>query len=73
MSEGEGNRIRVERSPRQRDADLSAHDRVTLRLDVDRDYTTAFELVVDHRGWTHDACWNDATWNPKWFVAANDR
>ena len=46
------------------------HDRVAVRLDVDRDYTTAFELAVDHRGWTHDACWNDATWNPTWFVAA---
>ena len=56
--------------PRPRDADLSAHDRVTVRLDVDRDYTTAFELAVDHRGWTHDACWSDATWNPTWFVAA---
>ena len=53
-----------------RDADLAAHDRVIVRLDVDRDYTTAFELTVDDRGWTHDACWNDATWNPTWFVAA---
>lgn len=58
--------------PRPRDADLSARDGVTIRLDVDRDYTTAFELAVDHRGWTHDACWNDATWNPTWFVAAAD-
>ncbi|MEX2091397.1 MAG: YCF48-related protein [Pirellulales bacterium] len=56
--------------PRPRDAELSAHDRVVVRLDVDRDYTTAYELAVDHRGWTHDACWNDATWNPTWFVAA---
>ncbi len=56
--------------PRPRDADLSAHDRVVVRLDVDRDYTTAYELAIDHRGWTRDACWNDATWNPTWFVAA---
>ena len=56
--------------PRPRDADLAQHDRVTVRLDVDRDYTTAFELTVDHRGWTRDACWGDATWNPTWFVAA---
>jgi hypothetical protein len=27
-------------------------------------------LTVDDRGWTRDACWNDATWNPTWFVAA---
>jgi photosystem II stability/assembly factor-like uncharacterized protein len=55
---------------RPRDADVSAHDRIVLRLDVDRDYTTAYELTVDHRGWTRDACWNDATWDPTWFVAS---
>lgn len=60
-----------DRSPRTRDADLAAHDRVTIEIDVDRDYTTAFELAVDCRGWTKDACWGDATWNPQWFVAAS--
>ena len=57
--------------PRPRDGDLSQHDRVTVRLDTDRDYTTAFELTVDDRGWTRDACWGDATWNPTWYVAAD--
>lgn len=52
------------------DADLAEHDRVRLLVDVERDYTTYFELVVDHRGWTNDACWGDSSWNPKWFVAA---
>jgi hypothetical protein len=56
--------------PRSRDADLSKNDRVTLRFDTDRDFTTAFELTVDSRGWTHDALWGDATWNPDWYVAA---
>jgi hypothetical protein len=56
--------------PRQRDADLASHDRVTLQLDTNRDFTTSFELSVDSRGWTHDACWGDATWNPTWYVAA---
>jgi photosystem II stability/assembly factor-like uncharacterized protein len=56
--------------PRPRDADLAQHDRVTVRLDVDRDYTTAFEFTIDDRGWTHDACWGDATWDPTWYVAA---
>jgi hypothetical protein len=60
----------VDDRPRPRDADLARHDRMTLRFDTDRDYTTAFELAVDHRGWTYDACWGDATWNPTWFVAA---
>jgi hypothetical protein len=57
-------------SPRPRDADLTQHDRVSLKLDVDRDYTTAFELTVDSRGWTYDSCNGDATWNPTWYVAA---
>jgi photosystem II stability/assembly factor-like uncharacterized protein len=57
-------------SPRPRDADLTQHDRVSLKLDVDRDYTTAFELTVDNRGWTCDSCNGDATWNPTWYVAA---
>lgn len=61
---------RADDSPRPRDSDLTRHDRVSIRLDIDRDYTTAFELTVDHRGWTHDACWRDASWNPTWFVAA---
>src|SRR5205823_2620500 len=57
-------------SPRPRDADLTRYDRVSLKLDVDRDYTTAFELTVDSRGWTRDACNGDTTWNPTWYVAA---
>jgi photosystem II stability/assembly factor-like uncharacterized protein len=52
------------------DADLSGQDRVRLLLDVDRDYTTYFDLAVDHRGRTNDACWQDKSWNPKWFVAS---
>ncbi|MFO0791565.1 MAG: YCF48-related protein [Pirellulales bacterium] len=57
-------------SPRPHDADLTQHDRVTIRLDTDRDYNTAFELTVDNRGYTADACWTDATWNPTWYIAA---
>jgi len=55
--------------PRTRDGDLTPFDRVQLSIDVDRDYGTAFEFTVDCRGWTHDACWGDASWQPKWFVA----
>jgi hypothetical protein len=65
-----GSNYRSDARPRPRDADLREHDRLTLRLDVDRDYSTAFELSVDARGWTHDACWGDAHWNPSWYVAA---
>jgi hypothetical protein len=60
----------VDTAPRSHDADLTQFDRVTIHLDTDRDYTTAFEFTVDSRGWTRDACWGDATWNPTWYVAA---
>jgi hypothetical protein len=62
LSEAEG--------PRPRDPNLSDHDRVDFYLDLDRDWSTFFRLTVDHRGWTGEACWDDATWNPQWFVAA---
>lgn len=56
--------------PRQRDADQSGHDRVELYLDLDRDYVTAYRLVIDARGWAGESCWGDPSWNPKWYVAA---
>lgn len=55
---------------RTRDARLEARDRVDLLIDIDRDYTTYYQLSVDHHGATYDACWNDASWNPEWFVAS---
>lgn len=58
--------------PRPRDADVSEHDRVDFFIDLDRDWATYFRLTIDHRGWTADACWDDASWNPTWFVAAGD-
>lgn len=58
-------------SPRPRDRDLTGHDRIELFLDVDRDFVVYDRLAVDDRGWTNDSCWNDTTWDPKWFVAAN--
>jgi hypothetical protein len=55
---------------RTHDADVALYDRVELSFDVDRDYTTCDRLVVDYRGFTRDECLGDATWNPLWFVAA---
>ena len=55
---------------RPRDPDLTSRDRVELYLDVDRDRATSWRLVFDHRGWTGESCWGDATWNPTWYVAA---
>ncbi len=54
------------------DADLSRADRIELLLDVDRDYATWYRLTFDHRGWTGDACFDDRSWNPQWFVAASE-
>ncbi len=57
---------------RQHDADLSAHDRVSILLDLDRDYATYFQLQMDERGCVRDDCWGDLSWNPKWYVAAKN-
>jgi photosystem II stability/assembly factor-like uncharacterized protein len=55
--------------PRTTDADLIAFDRVSITIDLDRDYATYFQLQVDQRGCVRDDCWGDLSWNPKWFVA----
>lgn len=59
------------RKGRTHDSDVSPYDRVTLLLDVDRDYTTYYRFTIDQRGWTAEDLWGDVTWNPKWFVAAD--
>jgi hypothetical protein len=56
---------------RSRDADLRNYDRVSLLLDLDRDYSTYFHLQVDQRGCVCDDCWGDLSWDPRWFVAVN--
>jgi hypothetical protein len=62
----------VERvTERSRDADVTPFDRVTLLLDLDRDYTTYYRLEVDQRGCVREDCWGDRTWNPRWFVACH--
>jgi photosystem II stability/assembly factor-like uncharacterized protein len=54
---------------RPHDADLRPYDRVSLLIDLDRDYSTYFRLEVDQRGCVCDDCWGDLTWNPRWYVA----
>ncbi|MBN2579044.1 MAG: hypothetical protein JXB10_08645 [Pirellulales bacterium] len=58
--------------PRPRDADLRGSDHFEILLDMDRDYATYYRLTIDSRGWTAEDCWGDATWNPGWFVAADN-
>ncbi len=54
---------------RDYDADLKLHDRLSFAFDIDRDYTTFYQMEVDYRGWTSDRCWIDQSWNPRWYVA----
>ncbi len=54
---------------RTHDADLSGFDRITVQLDVNRDYATSYAIHVDQRGQVAEQCWEDARWNPKLFVA----
>jgi hypothetical protein len=54
------------------DADLRPFDRLSLVLDLDRDYATYFQLQVDQRGCVCEDCWGDGTWDPRWFVAVEN-
>lgn len=54
---------------RGRDMDLRAFDRVSILIDLDRDYQTYYQLQIDQRGAVAEDCWGDRTWDPKWFVA----
>jgi hypothetical protein len=54
---------------RGRDADLRAFDRVSIYLDLDRDYSTAYHFQIDQRGCVSEECWLDRSWDPRWFVA----
>jgi hypothetical protein len=60
---------------RPRDADLRAFDRVSILLDVDRDYASYYHLQVDQRGCVCEECCQDGcrdrSWNPRWFVACH--
>ncbi len=57
--------------PRTRDADLRGHDRVSILLDLDRDYCTCFHLQIDQRGCVCEDCWGDKKWDPHWYVAVH--
>lgn len=54
--------------PRKRDDDLRAFDRISLLLDLDRDYGSYFHLEFDQRGCVAEDCCGDRSWNPQWFV-----
>ena len=54
---------------RKHDMDLTGHDRLSLCLDIDRDYTTAYEIHIDERGHVSESLWGHDWWNPKMSVA----
>jgi len=54
---------------RGRDDNLDPFDRISILLDLDRDYSTYFHFEVDQRGCAREDCWGDRKWNPRWFVA----
>jgi photosystem II stability/assembly factor-like uncharacterized protein len=56
---------------RRRDRELDAHDRYSLRLDVDGDLLTAYELEFDAAGHTRDTCDGFPQWQPTWFIAVS--
>jgi hypothetical protein len=65
------NRYVAPQKPRTRDADLRGHDRVSILLDLDRDYCSCYHLQVDQRGCVCEDCWGDKSWDPRWFVAVH--
>lgn len=54
---------------RRRDRELDTHARYCLRLDVDGDLLTAYELEFDSAGHTRDTCDGFPRWQPTWFIA----
>jgi hypothetical protein len=59
---------------RKHDAqDIGRFDRVSIMLDLDRDYATYFHFQIDQRGCLHEDCWGDAGWDPRWFVAIDSK
>jgi hypothetical protein len=59
------------RDGRTHDADLNGFDRVSLFVDIDRDYSLSDLFEIDQRGCTRESCGGDLRWNPKWFVITN--
>jgi len=55
--------------PRIRDHGLDWHDRYKIRLDVDGDLLTAYELEFNAQSETRDSCDGFTQWHPKWFIA----
>ncbi len=54
---------------RIRDHSLESQDRYVIRIDVDGDLLTAYELEFNAHKETRDSCDGFTQWDPKWFIA----
>jgi len=54
---------------RSHDEADTAQDHIEFAFDVDRDYSTGWNLTIDSSGRTADSCWKITRWNPEWYVA----
>lgn len=61
-----------QQQPRPRDPELHGRDRVEFFLDIDRDYQTYYQFVLDHRGWVAESCLGNKYWNPTWYVSQEE-
>jgi photosystem II stability/assembly factor-like uncharacterized protein len=59
-----------EQQTRRRDEVLDG-DRIEIYLDVDHDAVTHWCLTIDYRGWASERLNDDPTWNPQWYIAAD--
>jgi len=55
--------------PRIRDHSLDRQDRYVIRIDVDGDLLTAYELEFNAQSQTRDSCDGFTQWQPTWFIA----
>jgi len=58
--------------PRIRDHSLDGQDRYVIRVDVDGDLLTAYELEFNAQSQTRDSCDGFIQWQPTWFIALAD-
>ena len=59
----------VQAAGRTPDSARDSRDRVCFFLDLDRDHSTGYTLIIDDQGRVADRCCDDPTWDPRWFVA----
>lgn len=63
------NAAQPDSKPRIRDHLLDTQDRYVIRLDVDGDLLTAYELEFNSQSETRDSCDGFTHWHPTWFIA----